>query len=50
MAHCPVCKMEVEEKKARGTSEYGGQTYYFCCKACKKQFDLTPEKYASAKK
>jgi len=42
---CPVCKMECEEKKARGTSSYKGKTYYFCSKACKKKFDESPEKY-----
>ena len=47
---CPVCKMDVEEKKARGTSEYQGKTYYFCCKACKKQFDDHPEQYKTDNK
>lgn len=42
---CPVCKTDVEEKKARGTTEYKGKMYYFCCKACKKKFDENPEKY-----
>jgi YHS domain-containing protein len=49
MAICPVCKMEVEEKKARGTSEHKGKTYHFCCKACKKRFDETPDKYSTDK-
>jgi YHS domain-containing protein len=49
MAICPVCKMEVEEKKARGTSENKGKTYHFCCKACKKKFDETPDKYSTDK-
>lgn len=42
---CPVCKVEVEEKKARATSDYDEQTYYFCCKACKKRFDEEPDMY-----
>jgi len=42
---CPVCKIEVEEQKARGTSDYGGETQYFCSKACKKQFDESPDNY-----
>jgi YHS domain-containing protein len=49
MAVCPVCKVEVEEKKARGVSTHKDDTYYFCSKACKKKFDETPEKYAEKK-
>ena len=45
MAVCPVCSMEVEEKKARGTSSFKGKTYYFCSKACKKNFDESPEEF-----
>jgi len=41
----PVCKMQVEEKKAAATSEYKGKRYYFCSVACKKAFDEKPEKY-----
>ena len=26
----PVCGMQVDPKKAAGTSEYQGKTYYFC--------------------
>jgi len=37
--------MEIEEKKARGTSTVKGKTYYFCSKACKKKFDESPEKF-----
>ncbi len=44
-AICPVCKTEVEEKKARGTSTVDDKIYYFCCKACKKKFDEEPDKY-----
>jgi YHS domain-containing protein len=46
---CPVCKADVEEKKARGTTEHNGKTYYFCCKACKKKFDEAPEQYQTNK-
>jgi YHS domain-containing protein len=49
MTVCPVCKTEIEDKKARGASEQDGKTYYFCCKACKKQFDETPDKYSTDK-
>jgi YHS domain-containing protein len=32
---------------ARHTSEYDGETYYFCCPACKREFDKEPEKHAA---
>ena len=41
----PVCGMSVDEKSAAATSEYKGQTYYFCSKGCKVAFDKDPEKY-----
>ena len=45
MAVDPICKMQVDEKKAAATSVYGGKTYYFCCEGCKKTFEKSPEKY-----
>jgi YHS domain-containing protein len=45
MAIDPVCGMEVEEKKAKYVSEYGGKKYYFCAAGCKKEFDKNPKKY-----
>jgi len=50
MAIDPVCKMEVDEKKAPATSEYKGNKYYFCAPGCKKAFDADPEKYLAPKK
>jgi Cu+-exporting ATPase len=47
MAKDPVCGMEVDEKSAAATSEYKGQTYYFCAKACKEKFDADPERFLS---
>ena len=41
----PVCGMEIDPATAAGTSEYEGQTYYFCSLGCKKSFDKEPEKY-----
>lgn len=43
----PICGMTVEVATARHTSEHGGQTYYFCCPACKRAFDEEPEKHAA---
>ncbi len=35
----PICGMTVDVATARYTSERDGQTYYFCCPGCKRQFD-----------
>jgi YHS domain-containing protein len=43
-----ICKMEVDERKARWKSEYKGKTYYFCSSLCKQKFDSNPEKYAKS--
>jgi len=56
---CPVCGREMEISKVgvlygavaakpRATSTHGDKTYYFCCKACKKQFDESPGRYIKA--
>jgi YHS domain-containing protein len=45
MAIDPVCGMEVDKNSAAGTSEYQGQTYYFCSPGCKASFDKDPERY-----
>lgn len=45
VAKDPVCGMDVDEQKAAATSEYQGQTYYFCAPGCKKAFDQNPEQY-----
>ncbi|MHB8778161.1 MAG: YHS domain-containing protein [Anaerolineales bacterium] len=43
--HDPVCGMDIEPAASAGTSEYKGQTYYFCSPGCKKSFYENPEKY-----
>ena len=45
MAQDPVCKMDVDESKAKYTSERKGKKYYFCAPGCKRAFDENPEKY-----
>jgi YHS domain-containing protein len=45
-----VCGMTVDPKTASATSEYKGQTYYFCSKGCKAQFEKNPEKYIGGEK
>jgi P-type Cu+ transporter len=45
----PVCNMDVDPATARGSSEYKGQTYYFCSPGCVKRFNADPEKYLAPK-
>lgn len=48
MAKDLVCGMDVDEQQAgsRGlTSDYQGQTYYFCAPGCKQQFDGDPQRF-----
>jgi Cu+-exporting ATPase len=45
MATDPVCGMQVDPATARHTSEYRGQTYYFCAPGCKRAFDAAPDDY-----
>lgn len=44
----PVCGRKVDTDKANTTglkSEIQGQSYYFCSHDCKKQFEISPERY-----
>jgi xanthine dehydrogenase accessory factor len=45
----PVCDMTVTVKGARYHTEHDGQTYYFCCPACRKLFQEDPDKYLKVK-
>ena len=48
MAQDPVCGMDVnpEVATAQGlSSEHEGQTYYFCGRGCKLDFDENPATY-----
>ena len=44
MSRDPICGMQVYETN-KHVSTYKGKSYYFCCAACKKAFEITPEKY-----
>ena len=48
MAIDPVCKMKVDVSAPAATSEYKGETYYFCAAGCRDAFDENPEKYLRA--
>jgi xanthine dehydrogenase accessory factor len=41
----PVCGMIVEIASARHRSTYDGREFYFCCPACKRQFERNPHEY-----
>jgi Cu+-exporting ATPase len=47
MKRDPVCKMDVDKRKAAATTEYEGDTYYFCSVKCKEKFEADPERYVS---
>jgi Cu+-exporting ATPase len=49
MAIDPVCKMDVDPRKAAAQSTHQGQTYYFCCPGCKARFDQDPAKYVGSR-
>ena len=42
-----VCGMQVDENATTNTSDYNGQTFYFCSPACRAKFDRRPEAYVS---
>ena len=41
----PVCDMLVDIATAKLTSDYHGETVYFCAAGCKRAFDKDPERY-----
>ncbi len=42
----PVCGMTIDAESAAGTSDYKGETYYFCSPACREKFDANPARFA----
>jgi Cu+-exporting ATPase len=45
MVKDPVCGMDVDPDSAAASSDYEGQTYYFCSIPCQEEFDAEPEKF-----
>lgn len=41
----PVCGMTVDTETAKFTTQYEGQTVYFCAPGCKKAFEQNPSGY-----
>jgi len=48
LAKDPICGMIVEVNAAKYSSEFHGNSFYFCCAGCKQAFDKQPEKYELA--
>jgi Cu+-exporting ATPase len=46
-AQDPVCGMHVEPGDETASSEYGGETWFFCSKGCRTRFEADPYFYAS---
>jgi P-type Cu+ transporter len=44
-ARDPVCGMTIDPKKAAGSFEYQGETYYFCSTHCLQRFRDDPERF-----
>lgn len=49
-ATCPVTGDTFTISAQTAHSEYQGKHYYFCCPACKPQFDADPAKYVKPAK
>ena len=46
----PICLMQVDTNNPNGgSSEYDGQTYYFCAPGCRVAFERDPEGWASGR-
>ena len=50
LAKDPVCHMMVDVAKAQATSQFEGETFYFCAPGCKHMFDEDPPKYIGSEK
>lgn len=44
----PVCGMTVEPAAGTPSLVYEGQTYYFCCAGCRRQFERHPERFLAS--
>jgi YHS domain-containing protein len=42
---CPVSGEKIKKSEAKGSLEYEGKTYYFCCENCQAAFEKDPERY-----
>ena len=42
---CPVSGTDLGPRQTAHAVEYEGETYYFCCGSCKRNFEKDPERY-----
>ena len=42
----PVCGMQIRPEKSAARIVHDGTTYFFCAEACRRQFELEPDRYA----
>ena len=49
MVTCAVSGEEMKKSEAKGSMEYKGKTYYFCCDNCENSFKENPEKFINQK-
>ncbi|MCB9756989.1 MAG: YHS domain-containing protein [Candidatus Omnitrophica bacterium] len=45
----PVCGMEIDKEKAKGSASHMGKSFYFCSDSCKQKFEKEPMKYMGTK-
>src|SRR6266481_8559524 len=45
LAQDPMCGMTVDPRKAAGSFEYNGQTYFFCSTGCLEKFKADPNRF-----
>jgi YHS domain-containing protein len=48
LARDVICGREVKPEHAKGETEYGGETYFFCSEECLGRFVEAPDRYAGA--
>lgn len=46
---CPVSGETILKSEAKGSYEFEGKTYYFCCESCKDKFVKDPQAYLQKK-
>jgi YHS domain-containing protein len=42
-----VCGLAIDSDNAAGSSEFLGDSYYFCSAECKRRFDIEPARYTA---
>ncbi len=44
----PVCGMQIRPEKAAAMTVHDGTKYFFCAEACRRQFELEPDRYVGS--